>query len=228
MVRKLENFKASLKRIRSIKENYKKVFETEKKVNEKGSEEQKQGLNLQFFSISTGSNLKMSAVSPKNPSIREYEAYLIYFKCRIAMLDCDEPLRKKWLKKLQNTMEKPNMEKIPDMQEYILSQCNSMIPYLNSFGALQDLLPKNPRSGDTDEQDSIRLLSFVDRDKTNDVPVTHPSAFKQIKDSEKKKEQIVQKCNQKHPLYFFNNLGVLHLNTKKYSMAVFFLTKALK
>jgi hypothetical protein len=114
------------------------------------------------------------------------------------------------------------------MEEAMQTQCFSMLPYMNSFGALQDLLPRNPRSKETDYQDSIRLLSFMDRDRTKGGPVTHPSGYKTIKESDKRKEQIIQNCNQKHPLYFFNNLGVLHLNTKKYSMAVFFLTKALK
>lgn len=125
-------------------------------------------------------------------------------------------------------MDKLKSCKIPDMEEFMLNQCHSMTPYLKSFGALQDIIPRNPRSGNTDEQDSIRVLSFIDRDKSKGGPITHPSAYKAIKDADKRKEQIIQNCNQKHPLYFFNNLGVLHLNTKKYAMAVFFLTKALK
>jgi hypothetical protein len=125
-------------------------------------------------------------------------------------------------------MEKQKSGKIPDIEELMLTQCYSMVPYMKSFGALQDIIPRSVRSGNTDEQDSIRVLSFMDRDKSKNGPITHPSAFKAIKDSDKRKEQIIQNCNQKHPLYFFNNLGVLHLNTKKYAMSVFFLTKALK
>lgn len=49
-----------------------------------------------------------------------------------------------------------------------------------------------------------------------------------IKETDKRKEQVIQNCNQKHPLYFFNNLGVLHFHTKKYSLAAYFLSKALK
>ncbi len=103
-----------------------------------------------------------------------------------------------------------------------------MVPYINSFEALQNLLPRNSRSGRTENQDSIRVLSFTDRDKSKNGPVAHPSAYKNLKDSDKRKEQILQNCNQKHPLYFFNNMGVLHLNTKKYPLACFYLTKALK
>jgi len=132
------------------------------------------------------------------------------------------------LEKQQQTMEKNKKDRLIDMRDVVNSQCYAMIPYINSYDALQNLLSKNPRSGQTDDQDSIRLISFMDRDKSKGGPNVHPSAYKNIKDSDKRKEQILQNCNQKHPLFFFNNLGVLHLNTKKYSMAVFFLTKALK
>lgn len=115
-----------------------------------------------------------------------------------------------------------------EMRDVINSQCYAMVPYINSFEALQNLLPRNPRSGETNEQDSFRVMSFMDRDKSKGGPTPHPSAHKNLKDSDKRKEKILQNCNQKHPLYFFNNLGVLHLNTKKYSVACFFLTKALK
>lgn len=125
-------------------------------------------------------------------------------------------------------MAKQKSEIIPEVHQDMLSQAYSMIPYMFSFGALQDLLPKTKRSGEVTEQDSIRVLSFMDRDKTKDNPTTHPSAYKAIKESDKRKEQIIKNCNQKHPLYFFNNMGILHLNTKKYSMAVFFFSKALK
>ena len=125
-------------------------------------------------------------------------------------------------------MEKQKKDKIYEIEDVVYSQCYSMVPYINSFDALQNLLPRNPRSGQVNEQDSIRILSFMDRDKSKGGPTVHPSAFKIIKDSDKRKEQILMNCNQKHPLNFFNNLGVLHLNTKKYSLAVFFLTKALK
>lgn len=86
---------------------------------------------------------------------------------------------------------------------------------------------KDPVKSVEDLQTSIRLLSFSDRDLSKN-PLTHPSGYKMIKETDKRKEQVIQNCNQKHPLYFFNNLGVLHLNTKKYSLAAYFLSKALK
>jgi len=89
MIEKLESLLKYIQKIMFIKENYKKVSESEKKSSaEKMSfDDAKLSLKLEYFSISTGSNLTKSAVSPKNPSLVEFESYLMYFKTRVALLD---------------------------------------------------------------------------------------------------------------------------------------------
>lgn len=62
--------------------------------------EEEKGLKVEYFSISTGSNLTQAANAPKNPSLVEYEFFLLYFKTRIALHDCDEENRNIWLKKV--------------------------------------------------------------------------------------------------------------------------------
>jgi len=39
---------------------------------------------------------------------------------------------------------------------------------------------------------------------------------------------IFQKSSQIHPQFYFNNLGVVHLKMKKYALAAFYFSKALK
>ena len=39
---------------------------------------------------------------------------------------------------------------------------------------------------------------------------------------------MYQKCKQLHPQFYFNNLGILHLKLRKYKMAAFSFSKALK
>lgn len=57
----------------------------------------------------------------------------------------------------------------------------------------------------------------------------HKSCFSLPKTDEASKNDLIYlKCRQLHPQYFFNNLGVIHLRLKKYRMAAFNFSKALK
>ena len=39
---------------------------------------------------------------------------------------------------------------------------------------------------------------------------------------------MYQKSYQSHPQYYFNNMGLVHLKMKKYNMAIYYLSKAVK
>lgn len=39
---------------------------------------------------------------------------------------------------------------------------------------------------------------------------------------------MYQKSYQTHPQFYFNNLGLVHLKLKKYNMAIYYLSKAVK
>jgi hypothetical protein len=39
---------------------------------------------------------------------------------------------------------------------------------------------------------------------------------------------VYQKSYQTHPQFYFNNLGLVHLKLKKYNMAIYYLSKAVK
>ena len=41
------------------------------------------------------------------------------------------------------------------------------------------------------------------------------------------RDPMLAKLDQMHPLFYFNNVGVIHLAMKKYSMAAYYFTKAL-
>lgn len=225
VIRKLEEMLPILERISELKKNYRSDILSEKNNDGQKSSKKFKGLNLHYFSISCGSFIQSAAKSPKNPCITEYRFFLLYFKSRIAVLDCDNETRTKWVKLLSSSYDeirKHHPENLGCMEDVVMSQCAALVPYMNSFSALQD-----PQKDVRDQQNSIRLISFSDRDLGRN-PAVHPSSYKMIKETDKRKEQIIQNCNQKHPLYFFNNLGVLHLNTKKYSIAAYFLSKALR
>jgi hypothetical protein len=58
---------------------------------------------------------------------------------------------------------------------------------------------------------------------------THPScAFTPKQDEISKFDSVYLKCQQTHPQYYFNNLGLLHIKLKKYNMAIYYLSKSLK
>ena len=235
LIVKLEELLPLITKLIVMKQGYRQTLESDKK----GAEDiipsvGEGGLKLEYFSVSTGSYLSQEAKAPKNPWTLEYEFFIIYFKTRIAIIDCeDERSRSKWLKILSdkyNQLEKRKEEKMPEMDEIVIDQAHSFLPYINSFSAMQDIIVRTQKAGSTEttQLDGIRLMSFNDRDLSKSGPNAHASWFKTLKESDKRKEQIIQNWNQKHPIHFFNNLGVLHLNLKKYGMAAFFFSKALK
>lgn len=235
LIMKLEELLPLIKKVMIIKQGYKPSQDSERNaidfVNTQISDLY---YKFEYFSVSTGSYLSQGAKAPKNPWTLEYEFFLTYFKTRIALVDWeDEKSREKWLKELSDKyalLEKRKDEKMPNVDEIMLDQAHSFLPYLNSYAAMQDIIvrTKKTTSTETTQLDGIRLMSFNDRDHSKNGPNAHASWFKTLKESDKRKEQIIQNWNQKHPIHFFNNLGVLHLNLKKYGMAAFFLSKALK
>lgn len=235
LIEKLEELLELITKVMWIKQGYKPTSDAERKmIDDVIPQISEPILKYEYFSVSTGSYLSQAARAPKNPWTLEYEFFLIYFKTRIALVDCeDEKTRTKWLKLLSDKytqLEKRREERMPDVDEVMIDQAHSFLPYLNSYAAMQDIINRTQKSNTTEttQLDGIRLMSFNDRDHSKNGPNAHASWFKTIKESDKKKEQIIQNCNQKHPIHFFNNLGVLHLNLKKYGMAAFFLSKALK
>ena len=58
---------------------------------------------------------------------------------------------------------------------------------------------------------------------------THPTCSYTLKTDDISKDDIVyKKCYQSHPQFYFNNMGLVHLKLKKYKMAVYYLSKAVK
>ena len=57
----------------------------------------------------------------------------------------------------------------------------------------------------------------------------HMSCYSQWKNDEaSSRDAIYQKCRQLHPQFYFNNLGILHLRLRKFHLAAFHFSKALK
>ena len=87
---------------------------------------------------------------------------------------------------------------------------------------------------------SVQTLFYGERDPKNDSgsnqtkeagpnQIHHLSCYSQRKQDETSKaDQMYQKCKQLHPQFYFNNLGILHLKLRKYKMASFAFSKALK
>lgn len=58
---------------------------------------------------------------------------------------------------------------------------------------------------------------------------THQTCAQQKHEDEASKNDMVyQKSHQTHPQYYFNNLGIVHMKLKKYNMAIYYLSKAVK
>ena len=43
-----------------------------------------------------------------------------------------------------------------------------------------------------------------------------------------KNDMMYQKSYQSHPQYYYNNMGLVHMKLKKYNMAIYYLSKAVK
>lgn len=57
----------------------------------------------------------------------------------------------------------------------------------------------------------------------------HPTcAYTPKTDEVSKNDMVYQKTQQSHPQYYFNNLGLVHLKLKKYNLAIYYLSKAVK
>lgn len=58
---------------------------------------------------------------------------------------------------------------------------------------------------------------------------THPSSAYSAKlDEVSCRDVVYQKQCQSHPHYYFNNLGLVHMKLKKYNMAIYYFSKAVK
>lgn len=57
----------------------------------------------------------------------------------------------------------------------------------------------------------------------------HPTCAHFLRQDEiSKSDSVYTKTYQSHPQYYFNNLGLAHMKMKKYNMAIFYLSKAVK
>ncbi len=80
-------------------------------------------------------------------------------------------------------------------------------------------------------EDNKVAKSMKSFSKTEPSPLKtpHPSCFSfKAQDDSSKQDNAYKNCSHQHPQYYFNNLGVQHIKLEKYSMAVFYLSKALR
>ena len=70
---------------------------------------------------------------------------------------------------------------------------------------------------------------WIDERDANGKQNIHLTCTQNMKqDDSSKMDMVYQKCAQSHPQYYFNNLGLVHMKLKKYSMAIFYFSKAVK
>ena len=79
-------------------------------------------------------------------------------------------------------------------------------------------------------QKCVKTLWIDEKDATGTGKLqAHPTCTQMPRQDEVSKSDLVyQKSHQTHPQYYFNNLGVVHMKLKKYNMAIFYLSKAVK
>ena len=70
---------------------------------------------------------------------------------------------------------------------------------------------------------------WIDEKEAQGIGKQHPTcAHTQKTDDLSKNDLVYQKCYQSHPQFYFNNMGLVHMKLKKYKMAIYYLSKAVK
>lgn len=174
------------------------------------------------FCIIVSSFIRRNAVSPKTANLAEYQMMLHSYKAMFNMINAspkngkeDEALikqaiehRKRFNSDIVNFKEEIN---IPAVAQHLgmLSHLKGWFNARNNYvHACADSLWKEDKSGESRTHPSCATTP-------RPVDAQHP-------------DTVYQKCVQSHPAYYFNNLGLLHLRLRKYSMATFYLSKSLK
>lgn len=169
-------------------------------------------LPIEFFSVLMGSYLKSFAKSPKNPCLFEYQYALTYFETQINQIEGRLEESEANLGSLRTNLDhlnNRNTAKMSKIDEPLSIQCRSMFYFLLS----KQFYLKG------EYQDSIKKLSFNDRARDKN---SHASSFAVLKEEDLARDVVLQNCEQQHPLYFYNNIGVVHLRMKKYALASFY------
>ena len=75
----------------------------------------------------------------------------------------------------------------------------------------------------------VKTLWIDEKDAVGIKLQTHTTCAQGQKTDESSKNDLVyQKSYQSHPQFYFNNMGLVHLKLKKYNMAIYYLSKAVK
>ena len=176
------------------------------------------------FCIIIGSFIRRNAVSPKTANLAEYQMMLHSYKAMFNMINATEKTSKEDEALIKQAIEhrKRFNSDIVNFKEEInvpaVAQHLGMLSHLKGwFNARNNYVHACADS-----------LWKEDKDKTSESR-THPSCVTTPRPADPQQpDAVYQKCVQTHPAFYFNNLGLLHLRLRKYAMATFYLSKALK
>eukprot|EP00347_Sterkiella_histriomuscorum_P018969 403343469 len=175
-------------------------------------------LNKNSFCIINTSYLRKHAISPKNMNIHEYMFLLKSFTSLFLLQQGDVEGAQLELKSAGEFKDKYGQDPVK-----VKSQINvlAMVQHLGMVNSLKAQI--HLKEGNFLK--SIKTLTLDE--KASNSP--HPSCnFIKLQDENSKADSVYQKCQNSFPHYYFNNLGIIHLKLQKYSLAIFYFSKALK
>jgi|TARA_B110000305_G_scaffold236076_1_gene296826 tetratricopeptide (TPR) repeat protein len=181
-------------------------------------------INKNNFCIIIGAFVRKNAISPKTVNLQEYQMLLNSYKAMFNYLSSTRQNSKEGESLITKAFDqKGNISSdIVNFKEEVnqpaVAQHLGMLTHLRAWSFIRaNAYHKSVKTLWIDEKDAGSKL------------MTHPtSTFNTKQDELSKNDAIYQKCQQSHPQYYFNNLGLVHLKMKKYHMAILYLSKAIK
>ena len=174
-------------------------------------------MNKNSFCIIIGAFIRKHAVSPKTVNLQELSLLLNSYKAMFTFLGSGNSTREgeSFITKAFDSKGKFTADPVLFKEEInmtAVAQHLGMLTHLKAWSFVkQNAIHK-----------CMKTLWIEDQE-------THPTCSNTPKTDDISKDDVVyKKCNQSHPQFYFNNMGLVHLKLKKYKMAVYYLSKAIK
>ena len=182
-------------------------------------------INKNSFCIIIGAFIRRNAVSPKTVNLYEFQMLLNSYKAMFNFLTSSRSSREgdSFITKAFDQRGSFSSDIVNFKDEINLpavAQHLGMLTHLKAWSFMRQ----------SEIQKCVKTLWIDEKDATGTGKLqAHPTCSQMPRQDEISKVDLVyQKSHQTHPQYYFNNLGVVHMKLKKYNMAIFYLSKAVK
>ena len=183
-------------------------------------------INKNSFCIIIGASIRRNAVSPKTVNLYELSMMLNSYKAMFNFLQSGNSTREgeTFISKAFDHKGNFSNDLISFKEEINLpavAQHLGMLTHLKAWSFVKrNAIHKCVKTLWIDEKDAI----------SGGKPLqTHQNCQALRREDEVSRNDLVyQKSYQTHPQYYFNNMGIVHMKLKKYNMAIYYLSKAVK